>query len=100
MDKQEKLDTLYKNIENDRKILEDSARELKEKIKDLSEHALGGQVLARYMDVLVKINDQWIELEKLRIKAEKEKTIKQDSNESIKNELEADSLIGTAMKAN
>src|SRR5574343_276677 len=99
MDKQ-KLDTLYKNIENDRKILEDSARELKEKIKYLSEHALGGQVLARYMDVLVKINDQLIEVEKLRIKAEKEKAIKQDSNESIQNELEADSLIGTAMKAN
>jgi hypothetical protein len=100
MDKKEKLDTLYENIENDRKILEDAARDLKSKIKDLSEHALGGQVLARYLDVLVKINDQLIEVEKLRIKADKENVVKQSSSECIKKELEEESLIGTAMKVN
>lgn len=94
----DKLEKLYENIENNRNILEDSIKDLKSKIKDLSEHALGGQVLARYLDVLVKINDQLIELEKIKIKSNKEKTNNKDVSSIAKEELESESLIGTSIK--
>jgi hypothetical protein len=99
MTKESKLELLYQNIENNRQLLEEAAKELRSKIKDLNEHVLGGSVLAKYLDTLAKLNDQLIEVEKLRLKAElKEKASAKDEMSIVKNEIENEDLIGTTFK--
>jgi len=101
MTSQNKLDALYQNIENDRSLLEEAAKELKSQIKDLQSHVLGGTVLAKYIDTLTKINEQLITIEKLRIKNDsKEKVAEKSETEKIRKEIEDDGTIGTTLERN
>ena len=98
---QNRLTELYQNIENDRNILEEAAKELKGQIKDLQSHVQAGQTLARYIDILSKINEQLLDIEKLRIKNEnKEKVNEKNESEKIRKEIVDDDIIGTTLNRN
>lgn len=94
----DRLNEIFENIESDRKMLQEAARDLKSKIKDLSEHAIGGTVLSRYLETLSKINQQLIDIEKLKIKQEiRDKTKIKNSIDDVHSEIEADNSIGTTL---
>ena len=95
----DRIETLLEKIEKDRALLEDAALELRSKIKDLQDHVLGGSVLSKYMDSLVRINEQLIALEKMKSKNEmKEKVENKSDIESVKKELENDDALGPAIR--
>lgn len=95
----DRFEILSEKIEKDRQLLEEAAFELRSKIKDLQDHVLGGSVLAKYMDSLVRINEQLISLEKMKTKNElKEKAENKSELESVKKELENDEALGPSIR--